>query len=105
MNIELKFKMATSSVFHFCLLILCLGHILQIPAYSFAKICLPKNHTVLFVFGHSYFDAGNNNYINTSANLQANHLPYGETFFKYPKVSNGRNIPDFSGMNFVCLNN
>lgn len=51
----------------------------------------------LFIFGDSYFDAGNNNYINTSTLDQANFLPYGETYFKFPtgRFSNGRLITDF----------
>ncbi|KAH7547012.1 hypothetical protein FEM48_Zijuj01G0261800 [Ziziphus jujuba var. spinosa] len=54
-----------------------------------------KNHVALFIFGDSLFDAGNNNYINTT--LKANYKPYGETFFHYPtgRFSDGRLIPDF----------
>ncbi|XP_052183032.1 GDSL esterase/lipase 5-like [Diospyros lotus] len=50
-----------------------------------------------FIFGDSYFDAGNNNYINTSTLDQANFLPYGETFFHFPtgRFSDGRLISDF----------
>ncbi|KAM6585451.1 hypothetical protein CsatB_012453 [Cannabis sativa] len=49
----------------------------------------------LFIFGDSFFDAGNNNYINTSG--QANYYPYGETFFNYPsgRFCDGRILPDF----------
>ncbi|CAA0821173.1 GDSL esterase/lipase 5 [Striga hermonthica] len=36
---------------------------------------------VIFAFGDSYLDLGNNNYINTSTQDQANFLPYGETRF------------------------
>ncbi|XP_031263613.1 GDSL esterase/lipase 1-like [Pistacia vera] len=58
---------------------------------------LPKKHVALFVFGDSLFDAGNNNYINTTTHYQANFWPYGESFFKYPtgRFSDGRLIPDF----------
>ncbi|EOX98817.1 GDSL-motif lipase 2, putative [Theobroma cacao] len=58
---------------------------------------LPANHVALFVFGDSLFDPGNNNYINTTFDFQANFRPYGETFFKYPtgRFSDGRLIPDF----------
>ncbi|KAK2970479.1 hypothetical protein RJ640_023662 [Escallonia rubra] len=54
-----------------------------------------SKHVPLFIFGDSFFDAGNNNYINTSA--RANFWPYGETFFKYPtgRFCDGRLIPDF----------
>lgn len=51
----------------------------------------------MFIFGDSLFDAGNNNYINTSDRFQYNFKPYGETFFRYPtgRPSDGRLIPDF----------
>ncbi|KAK0595575.1 hypothetical protein LWI29_008015 [Acer saccharum] len=56
-----------------------------------------KVHVALFIFGDSYFDAGNNNYINTTADYQANFRPYGESFFKYPtgRFSDGRLVSDF----------
>ncbi|CAJ1976071.1 unnamed protein product [Sphenostylis stenocarpa] len=64
---------------------------------SLGDICKPKDHAALFVFGDSLFDVGNNNYINTSADNQANYSPYGETFFNYPtgRFSDGRVLPDF----------
>nr|GMC86509.1 GDSL esterase/lipase 1-like [Ipomoea batatas] len=34
----------------------------------------------MFVFGDSLFDAGNNNYINTTYDFKANFRPYGETY-------------------------
>ncbi|XP_055831570.1 GDSL lipase-like [Solanum dulcamara] len=61
-------------------------------------LCHERPHqAALFVFGDSVFDPGNNNYINTIPSFQANYLPYGESFFKYPtgRPSNGRLIPDF----------
>lgn len=53
--------------------------------------------TALFIFGDSYFDAGNNNYINTTTLDQANFWPYGESYFNFPtgRFSNGRLISDF----------
>lgn len=68
-----------------------------IPTQCLGDICLPKEHVALFVFGDSLFDVGNNNYINTTTDYQANFSPYGETFFKFPtgRFSNGRVIPDF----------
>ncbi|PWA14360.1 Lipase, GDSL [Artemisia annua] len=56
----------------------------------------PRKHA-LFVFGDSFFDPGNNNYINTSTLDQANFPPYGETHFHFPtgRFSDGRIIPDF----------
>lgn len=58
-----------------------------------------RKHAALFIFGDSLFDVGNNNYINTSTNFQANFFPYGETFFGYStgRVSDGRLIPDIIG--------
>ncbi|KAJ0008429.1 hypothetical protein Pint_29344 [Pistacia integerrima] len=57
----------------------------------------PNNHVAFFIFGDSLFDAGMNNYINTTTDYQANFWPYGETFFNYPtgRFSNGRLMPDF----------
>lgn len=53
----------------------------------------------LFVFGDSLFDPGNNNYINTTTQFQANWWPYGESFFNPPtgRFCDGRIIPDFIG--------
>lgn len=79
--------------------------------YSFALLgilaaplhCLAHDdhnkHAALFVFGDSIFDPGNNNYINTITDAQANFPPYGETFFKYPtgRWCDGRVVPDFIG--------
>jgi hypothetical protein len=63
------------------------------------NICLREKHASLFIFGDSLFDAGNNNYINTTSDFQANFGPYGETFFRYPtgRFSDGRLIHDFIG--------
>ena len=51
----------------------------------------PQKHAELFIFGDSFFDARNNNFINTTTDYQANFWPYGETFFDYPtgRVSDG----------------
>nr|XP_043615561.1 GDSL lipase-like [Erigeron canadensis] len=51
----------------------------------------------LFVFGDSLFDPGNNNYINTTTEFQANFWPYGQSYFSPPtgRFSDGRLIPDF----------
>ena len=58
---------------------------------------LPEGHVALFVFGDSLYDPGNNNYINTTTNYQANFWPYGETYFHFPtgRFSDGRLMPDF----------
>ena len=64
-----------------------------------------RNNSALFIFGDSAFDAGNNNYINTS--FQADYFPYGETFFKYPtgRFCDGRLVPDFIGKIRSLLHN
>jgi hypothetical protein len=60
--------------------------------------CCSSKHIPLFIFGDSFFEAGNNNYIRNAFG-RANFWPYGETFFKYPtgRFSDGRVIPDFIG--------
>ncbi|KAM3359319.1 GDSL esterase/lipase 5 isoform X1 [Capsicum galapagoense] len=57
----------------------------------------PKRNASLFIFGDSFLDVGNNNYINTSTLDQANFWPYGETYFKFPtgRFSDGRLVSDF----------
>ncbi|KAM7254645.1 hypothetical protein ACFE04_004025 [Oxalis oulophora] len=52
----------------------------------------------IFIFGDSFFDPGNNDYLNVNVSFKANYWPYGETFFKNNptgRFSNGRLIPDF----------
>ncbi|KAL4609729.1 hypothetical protein ACB092_08G002200, partial [Castanea dentata] len=68
-----------------------------ISTLGLGHLCLPEEHVALFIFGDSVFDAGNNNYINTITDYQANYEPYGENFFKYStgRFSDGRIIPDF----------
>ncbi|KAA8541590.1 hypothetical protein F0562_022742 [Nyssa sinensis] len=89
--------MASSSSFHLCILFLYAS--LLIPTVCHGKTMQPDDHdhVALFIFGDSVFDAGNNNYINTTMNYRSNFWPYGETFFKYPtgRFSDGRLIPDF----------
>lgn len=55
------------------------------------------NKAGLFIFGDSLYDPGNNNYINTTTEFQANFWPYGKSFFNAPtgRFSDGRLIPDF----------
>ncbi|KAK9923828.1 hypothetical protein M0R45_032228 [Rubus argutus] len=73
----------------------CASLFLQSSCYGYSEI--QKKQAALFVFGDSLFDAGNNNYINTTTRYQASWWPYGETFFRYPtgRFSDGRLIPDF----------
>ncbi|GJX45345.1 lipase, GDSL, partial [Tanacetum coccineum] len=56
-----------------------------------------SKHVALFVFGDSLYDPGNNNFINTTADYQANFWPYGVSYFNPPsgRFSDGRLIPDF----------
>ncbi|XP_040998895.1 GDSL esterase/lipase 5-like isoform X2 [Juglans microcarpa x Juglans regia] len=56
-----------------------------------------RKHVAFFIFGDSFLDAGNNNYINTTTLDQANFWPYGETYFRFPtgRFSDGRLISDF----------
>ncbi|KAJ6696074.1 GDSL-LIKE LIPASE/ACYLHYDROLASE [Salix koriyanagi] len=56
-----------------------------------------KHAVAFFIFGDSFLDAGNNNYINTTTLDQANFWPYGETYFEFPtgRFSDGRLVPDF----------
>ncbi|GMY22675.1 gdsl esterase/lipase 5 [Fagus crenata] len=84
-----------SSRFHFYFSVLYASII--IPTQCLGDKCLPRDHVALFIFGDSFVSVGNNNYINTTIDLQKNCWPYGETFFKYStgRVSNGRLIPDF----------
>lgn len=52
----------------------------------------------LYVFGDSYVDAGNNNFLPTKA--RANYFPYGIDFAAIPtgRATNGRTVVDFIGM-------
>lgn len=67
-------------------------------AKSVQQLEKPKA-AALFIFGDSFLDAGNNNYINTTTLDRANFWPYGETFFEFPtgRFSDGRLISDFIG--------
>ncbi|BAT80399.1 hypothetical protein LR48_Vigan635s002100 [Vigna angularis] len=86
-----------SSNFSFCFLVSLATYGISCCLSLGDDVCQPKEHAALFVFGDSLFDVGNNNYINTTADYQANYSPYGETFFKYPtgRFSDGRVLPDF----------
>ncbi|QHO52327.1 hypothetical protein HN51_021269 [Arachis hypogaea] len=91
--------MAVSSSRIQLLLPLVVGYAINL-AISHGQICvaqLEEEYVPLFIFRDSLFDVGNNNYINTTTDMQANFWPYGITSFKYPsgRVSDGRLIPDF----------
>ena len=91
-------NMASLMFQYFCFLVLYATLVDQTHC-CLGKLYLPQKHVALFIFGDSFFDAGNNNYINTTTASQANFSPYSETFFKYPtgRFSDGRLIPDFIG--------
>ena len=94
-----------------------LVYVLMLTFYLFSKINVSlglrnlhgdDQQTPFFIFGDSFLDAGNNNYINTTALDQANFWPYGISFFHIPtgRFSDGRLISDFLGMylRFVLFN-
>ncbi|XP_021819932.1 GDSL esterase/lipase 5-like, partial [Prunus avium] len=89
--------------FQIYILALCAGLVIQSSCHGHSG--LQKKHVALFIFGDSLYDPGNNNYINTTKDFQANWLPYGETFFRYPtgRFSDGRLIPDFIGKNHLAI--
>nr|XP_043637054.1 GDSL esterase/lipase 5-like [Erigeron canadensis] len=70
---------------------------IEVESHHHHKHNNKNKNAALFVFGDSYFDPGNNNYINTSTLDQSNFPPYGETYFGFPtgRFSDGRIIPDF----------
>ena len=96
-----EFQMASLSFEVIHVLVFCA--FILISASSQSHPHQPEKHAALFVFGDSLYDAGNNNYINTTTNYRSNFLPYGETFFGFPtgRVSDGRLIPDFIGKRVV----
>ena len=60
-----------------------------------------------FIFGDSSVDPGNNNYIETIPENQANYKPYGQNgFFESPtgRFSDGRVIVDYIGNVFLFTN-
>ncbi|XP_076890391.1 GDSL lipase-like [Bidens hawaiensis] len=78
--------------------------IAKIPLLLVSILLLLKGHSgssseriALFIFGDSLYDPGNNNYINTTPEFQANFWPYGISYFDPPsgRFSDGRLIPDF----------
>lgn len=54
-----------------------------------------------FIFGDSFVDNGNNNYLQTA--LKVDYLPYGIDFPSGPtgRFTNGRNIADIIGTHFT----
>lgn len=61
-------------------------------------------NNALFIFGDSTVDPGNNNYIETIPENQANYKPYAQNgFFSEPtgRFSDGRIIVDYLGKKIV----
>ncbi|KAL7140446.1 hypothetical protein ABFS83_09G121600 [Erythranthe nasuta] len=85
--------MSTNLPYKFFILII----MVSIPVVISCSGGTRKDHNALFFFGDSFFDPGNNNYINTTTLDQANFWPYGETYFNSPtgRFSDGRLISDF----------
>lgn len=75
--------------------------IIVILIFKPVMVSAEKRHTTFFIFGDSSVDPGNNNYIDTIPENQANYQPYGQNgFFKdlTGRFSDGRIIVDFIGM-------
>lgn len=94
--------MATQSTCHGQLVVLCVTFFIFSSIRWFIEVeshSLPENHAAFFIFGDSFLDAGNNNYINTTTLDQANFWPYGQTHFRFPtgRFSDGRLVSDFIG--------
>ncbi|CAK9179833.1 unnamed protein product [Ilex paraguariensis] len=67
------------------------------PASSLSECHRAEKPPFFFIFGDSFLDSGNNNYINTTTLDQSNFWPYGETYFRFPtgRFSDGRLVSDF----------
>ncbi|XP_031399750.1 GDSL esterase/lipase 1-like isoform X1 [Punica granatum] len=91
-------KMSISLSSHICLFTLLCSSLLVIAVGTDAQFSWHGSRAnALFIFGDSIFDAGTNDFINTTTDFQANFFPYGKSFLSYPtgRFSNGRLIPDF----------
>ncbi|KAL8245951.1 hypothetical protein R6Q59_007167 [Mikania micrantha] len=78
--------------------LLCVYVSVSFSSSSVRGTLLPKNASVsaVLVFGDSFVDQGNNNYVTTLG--KGNYLPYGSDFMggkPTGRFSNGRTIPDF----------
>ncbi|PIN11590.1 hypothetical protein CDL12_15806 [Handroanthus impetiginosus] len=75
-----------------------LVNLVLVILYFRSNVVSAEKHTAFFIFGDSTVDPGNNNYIETIPENQANYKPYGQNgFFKDPtgRFSDGRIIVDF----------
>ena len=54
----------------------------------------------IYVFGDSFVEAGNNNYLDIYPDRRTNHSPYGVDFGGKPtgRCTNGRTVVDFIGI-------
>lgn len=61
-------------------------------------------YSALFAFGNSLTDTGNLAYFDGDV-VPANHLPYGETYFRHPtgRFSDGRLVVDFIGIMYLGI--
>ncbi|XP_062147926.1 GDSL esterase/lipase 5-like [Alnus glutinosa] len=83
-------------VFHLDYFIICITLALSISCRACG--CTTENTSPFFIFGDSTVDPGNNNYINTIPENQADYKPYGQNgYFGEPtgRFSDGRVIVDF----------
>ncbi|KAK6944688.1 GDSL lipase/esterase [Dillenia turbinata] len=104
---KLKLKLSTSHLIHFLMAThkVCLSEFWAVIHVVLAlSICLvgseteTARRTALFIFGDSTVDPGNNNYIKTIPENQADYTPYGQNgFFQGPtgRFSDGRVIIDY----------
>lgn len=110
-QIEQNYHVKMLARLSFDLLLVFFLHVVLIWTSSSCKATSPEHHRLkkhvvaFFIFGDSYLDSGNNNYINTTTLDQANFWPYGETYFKFPtgRFSDGRLAPDFIGKRYANL--
>ncbi|KAJ0007663.1 hypothetical protein Pint_29891 [Pistacia integerrima] len=91
-NIEEGFRFSFMASLSYFLFVIILGSISLNP-----RVCNGQEHKLLFVFGDSLFDAGNNKYLNSSMRVAQAYYPYGITFHNQStgRVSDGLIVPDF----------
>ncbi|KAL8201992.1 hypothetical protein R6Q57_011139 [Mikania cordata] len=84
--------------FQVMVVMLCVYVSVYFSSSSVGGTLLPKNASVsaVLVFGDSFVDQGNNNYVTTLG--KGNYLPYGSDFMggkPTGRFSNGKTLPDF----------
>lgn len=92
-------------VFHLdYFIIICITLALSISCRACGSTILENTRRPFFIFGDSTVDPGNNNYINTIPENQADYKPYGQNgYFGEPtgRFSDGRVIGDFIGNHLI----